>query len=78
MSTICICTTFISEFKRRKGWEEREDYDSSEEEFNCHGEEVGPFRKDFGRIGPDKEDLSFEYNYGEEGIEYQFTYREQG
>ena len=42
----------------------------SEEEYNCHKREVGPCRKDFGHIGPDREDLRFEYHYGEGGMEH--------
>ena len=42
----------------------------SEEVYNCYKREVGPCRKDFGHIGPDKEDLRFECHYGEDGMDY--------
>ena len=60
----------LSEFERDRGWGEGGNYDSSEEEYNCHEREVGPCRKDFGHIGPDKWDLQLECHYGEDDMEY--------
>ena len=60
----------LSEFERGRGWGEGEDYDSSEEEYNCHNREVGPCRKGFGHIEPDTGNLQFECRYSEANMEY--------
>ena len=41
---------YMTKFRRIRGWEDQEKYDSSEEEFNCHGEEIGPCRRTFATL----------------------------
>ena len=52
-------------------------YDSSEEEYNCCARVVGPCRNDVGHIVPDKEDLRFESNYGEDGADYNLVMKRE-
>ena len=58
----------ISKSKQRRGWEEAEEYNSDEEEVNNKWEAIGPWMKDFGDIGPDKEDWRVECQFGEDGL----------
>ena len=51
-------------------WEEAEEYNSDEEELNNKWEAIGPWMKDFGDIGPDKEDWRVECQFGEDGLEH--------
>ena len=67
----------ISRFERDRGWGEGEDYTLFEEEYNCDAKVVGPCRNDFGHIGPDKEDLRFEYNYGEDAEDYDIVMKRE-
>ena len=55
----------IFKFERGRGWEEEEDYNSSDEEYNDNCKTVGPCRNDFGH----KAELRFQYHYGEDGKE---------
>ena len=68
----------ISGFERGRGWGEGKEYDSSKEYYNCHEREVGPCRNDFGYIVPEREDLRFEYHYGEDGMDYARRRHEKG
>ena len=63
----------LSKFERSRGYIEGGDYDWSEEEYNCFSQDVGPCRNDFGHIGPDKKDLRFERNWGEDGMDDNFA-----
>ena len=62
----------ISRFRQHRGWEEGEGGNSSEEEYDSNYRECGPCRKDFGHIGPDKEDRRYEYHYHEVGVDHKF------
>ena len=72
-----IVTTFdewervISRFRQHRGWEEGEECNSSEEEYDSNHKECGPCRKEFGHIGPDKEDQTHEYHYRGEEVSVQ-------
>ena len=47
----------LADFRRTQGLKDQDKCSPSEEEYNCHEEKVGPCIKDFGHVGPDKEDL---------------------